>query len=120
MLQVILCNKEKEDKSGVVFTFDDQYISEWYSAKGLFNIYNIKVTHFINRPQNLTSEQVLMLKQLRKVGHEIACHSMNHINSNNFLLNHTLKDYADQEILLAIGKMKEYGFEVKSYAYSLV
>lgn len=111
------CNNKNREKAAIAFTFDDQYVSEWYSARDLFNKYSIRATFFINRPQYLTSEQVLMLKQLRDDGHEIGCHSMNHVNLNEFLINHTLQDYIDQEILPAIQKMKELGFDVKSYAY---
>jgi peptidoglycan/xylan/chitin deacetylase (PgdA/CDA1 family) len=111
------CNHEKADKSGVVFTFDDQYITEWFEARDLFKEYNIKATFFINRPQNLTIEKVEMLKKLEKDGHEIACHSMNHIDLPAFLANHALNEYMNQEVIPAIEIMKHLGFNVTSYAY---
>lgn len=114
---LITCNKKNKENPGIAFTFDDQNILEWYGNRDLFKEYGIRATFFINRPQNLTFEQVLMLKQLKEDGHEIACHSMNHTNLNDFLLSHSIKEYIDQEILPAIEKMKELGFDVKSYAY---
>jgi len=111
------CDKKPLERSGIVFTFDDRYVSEWYNARDLFSKYGIKATFFIGRPQKLTPEEVLMLKQLKEDGHEIACHGMNHVNLNDFLLKNTIKDYFDQEVLPAIKKMRELGFKVKSYAY---
>jgi len=108
---------ESTERSGIVFTFDDQYVNEWYSARDLFQEFGIKATFFINRPQELTPEEIAMLKQLQAGGHEIACHSMNHVNINDFLLTHTVKEYIDQEIIPAIAILNDLGFDIKSYAY---
>ncbi len=111
------CKKGVPEKSGIAFTFDDHYILQWYNARDLFNEYGIKATFFINRPQNLLAEDIIMLKQLENDGHEIACHSMNHIDLIDFLSNHTVNDYINQEVIPAIEIMNQFGFKVSAYAY---
>lgn len=110
------CNRVKDQK-GIAFTFDDRYVEEWYSARDLFNKYNIHATFFIGHPEKLTEEEVSMLHKLQDDGHEIACHSMNHIDAPEFLKDHSIDEYIKQEIFPAIEKMKQYGFDVKTYAY---
>jgi len=116
-LMLFSCNKEKLDKSGVVFTFDDNYISEWLSAKELFRKYNVKATFFISSPQKLSIEEINILKNLEEDGHEIASHSMNHVNLPDFLLNHTMNEYIDQEIKPANKILDSLGFNIRAYAY---
>lgn len=113
---IIGCSKVKDQK-GIAFTFDDRYVEEWYSARDLFKTYNIHATFFIAHPEKLTETQVTMLHQLQDEGHEIACHSVNHIDAPEFLKAHSGDEYMKQEIFPAIEKMKQYGFDVKTYAY---
>lgn len=110
------CNRVKDQK-GIVFTFDDKYVEEWYNAKDLFSKYDIHATFFIAHPEKLTESEVAMLHKLQDEGHEIACHSMNHIDAPEFLKDHSVDEYMKQEIFPAIEKMKQYGFDVKTYAY---
>ncbi len=113
---VVGCNRVREQK-GIAFTFDDRYVTEWYNARELFKKYNIHATFFIGHPEKLTQEEVVMLNELKTDGHEIACHSLNHIDAPEFLKNHTIAEYMNQEVFPAIEKMKEFGFSVKTYAY---
>ncbi len=117
ILNILSSCKREKDQKGIAFTFDDRYVEEWYSARDLFNKYNIHATFFIAHPEKLTEEQVSMLHSLQDDGHEIACHSMNHIDAPEFLKNHSINQYLNQEVLPAINKMKGFGFTVKTYAY---
>ena len=59
LIATILLSCNEQNKQGaVVFSFDDQYIDEWYSQRDLFNQYNIKATFFISRPHQLKSDQI--------------------------------------------------------------
>ncbi|WP_319589752.1 polysaccharide deacetylase family protein [uncultured Draconibacterium sp.] len=108
------CQKSKQ-QGAVVYSFDDQYIDEWYKQRDLFNQYNIKATFFINRPQNLSSEQLEKLKQLEADGHEIGCHGLNHRNVVDF--KDSLDVLINSEIKPAIKILADYGFEICSFAH---
>lgn len=107
------CQNDKH-KGAVIYSFDDQYIDEWYAQRELFKKYNIKATFFINRPHLLTSNQVEKLKILQKDGHEIGCHGLNHLNVTEY------KDSIDiliqKEIKPAINKLADIGFKTTSFA----
>lgn len=111
----ISCSEQEIEKGAIIYTFDDQYINEWYNNRELFLKYNIKATFFINRPHLLDSSQVVKLKQLEKDGHEIGCHGLNHLNVLDY------KDSIDllleKEIIPAIDDLSNKGFNIKSFAY---
>lgn len=113
---VVLLSCNKTEKQGaVVYSFDDQYIDEWYKQRDLFNQYNIKATFFINRPQNLTPDQVSKLKELQADGHEIGCHGLNHRNVVDF--KDSLDVLINAEIKPAKKILSDYGFETISFAH---
>jgi peptidoglycan-N-acetylglucosamine deacetylase len=104
-----------QQKGGIIFTFDDQYVDEWYSFSDIFLEYNIKATFFINRPQNLIDCQIKKLRQLAEDGHEIGCHGFNHLNAMDFKDNFEM--YFSEEVNPAIEILESLGFEIKSFAY---
>ncbi len=112
---IVSCTKQDVEKGAIIYSFDDQYINEWFNNRELFLKYNIKATFFINRPHLLDSNKIAKLKQLEKDGHEIGCHGLNHLN---------VLDYTDSldwlitnEILPAIKYLNDMGFDIKSYAH---
>lgn len=108
------CSKPNK-KGGIIFSFDDQFVEEWLEYQNIFKKYNIKSTFFITRPHLLNQNKILGLKKLQKLGHEIACHSLNHTNSM------TYKDSANRyffnEIKSANKILKKHDFKVCSFAY---
>ena len=110
------CKKQNEEAGGIIFTFDDQYIDQWYNFREQFIKYNIKATFFINRPQLLNQEQIEKLKQLSKDGHEIGCHGLNHLNALDFK-DSLVASYYKTEVKPATEILNGLGFEVNSFAY---
>ncbi|WP_346860219.1 polysaccharide deacetylase family protein [uncultured Draconibacterium sp.] len=109
------CKNDELKTGAVVFSFDDQYVDLWYKQRELFNKYNIKATFFINRPQLLQPEQIKKLKELEADGHEIGCHGLNHVNSLNY--KDSIDVLIESDIKPAIEILKNYGFDVVSFAY---
>ena len=54
------------NKSGVIFTFDDKNINNWYSYRQFFLDNNVKCTFYIVRYHTLTKDQILKLKNYGK------------------------------------------------------
>ena len=111
---LLSCSKQKK-QGAVVFSFDDQYIDEWYNQRDLFNKYNIKATFFISRPHQLKSDQIEKLKQLQADGHEIGCHGLNHLNA--VVYKDSISVLIEKEIKPAIKTLSELGFDTHSFAY---
>jgi peptidoglycan/xylan/chitin deacetylase (PgdA/CDA1 family) len=100
---------------GIIFTFDDQYIAEWVEYVDLFEKYDVYATFFISRPHLLDSTQINGLYTLRDRGHEIGCHSLNHLDPLTY--KDSVNDYYSDEVEPAIRILDSLGFDIKSYAY---
>jgi len=120
ILVIVLCFllascQNVKNKGAIIYSFDDQYVDEWFAQRELFNKYNIKATFFINRPHLLTPNQVEKLNILQKDGHEIGCHGLNHLNVTKY------KDSIDiliqKEIKPAIKILADVGFKTTSFAH---
>jgi len=103
-------------KAAVIFTFDDTSIESWYSNRDLFEQHNIKATFFLSQPILMDSTMLVHLHALRSAGHEVACHTINHLNALDYLQTHTMEEYIETEILKARDTMVELGFSPKTFA----
>lgn len=102
-------------QGGIIFSFDDNYIKEWYDFKEVFKKYDIKATLFIAHPHLLDTEDYKKLKLLEKEGHEIACHGYHHLNSMDYI--DSFDVYVEKEIKPSLAFLQEHGFQVYSFAY---
>lgn len=119
LLSLLGCTNDKKPKKinngGIIFTFDDQYVTDWVNFRDMFNLYDIKATFFISRPQLLDSTEIAGLKTLQNDGHEIGCHSANHLNALDF--EDSIDAYINSEVLPALNILEEHGFEITSFAF---
>lgn len=120
LVTIIGCNPNNESitevKNGaIIISFDDKYVTEWDEHRELFLEYDIKATFFVCRPHLLTETEILGLQTLENDGHEIGCHSLNHLNALDFADNPD--SYIDTEIAPALELLTEYGFNITSFAY---
>jgi peptidoglycan/xylan/chitin deacetylase (PgdA/CDA1 family) len=114
------CNPDDETpievKNGaIIISFDDKYVSEWVEHRNLFIEFDIKATFFVCRPHLLTEIEILGLQTLENDGHEIGCHSLNHLNALDF--DDNPNSYIDTEIAPALNLLTEYGFNITSFAF---
>ena len=109
----LFCNCAKK-KTGVVFTFDDSYVDEWYNYRELFKKYDVCATFYISRPHLLDTGQINKLRILESDGHEIGCHGYLHQNATLYQIP---ENYIDEQITPALEKLQEMGFRVNSFAY---
>jgi peptidoglycan/xylan/chitin deacetylase (PgdA/CDA1 family) len=107
----------KPNIAGVVLSFDDAYINEWFDTNQELKQYGWKGTFFVCKINTLDLSEIKKLLQLQKEGHEIAGHSFLHYNAVDFLATHTVDQYINQEIDPMMDLMQFYGFKVTSFAY---
>lgn len=107
--------KYPQKKGGIIISFDDNYIDEWFSCKEVFKKYNIRATFFIAHSHLLDTINIQKLKILEKEGHEIGCHGYRHLNCMDYA--DSIDIYMEQEIKPAVNQLKKHGFQVCSFAY---
>jgi len=107
----------KPDAGGIAISFDDHFIKEWYELRPLFQKYSAKATFFITCPDSLHEEEVAMLKQLEKEGHEIGFHGTVHAKSTELMVAGGPKGYIEAELEPGLRHMNAAGFKPTSYAH---
>ena len=105
------------DGGGIILTFDDYNVLEWYNADIVLSKYHWKATFFISHFTSLDTKNVDRLKVLQSNGHEIASHGISHLNAVEFVSSHSLDEYIETEIIPSIQAMTDKGFIVSSFAY---
>lgn len=108
---------EKKYEPGIVLTFDDNYIDDWYTAEKTLQPYNWKATFFICKYAWLTSNEKKELHYLKNHGHDIAGHGYNHENALKYAAKYGLNKYINDEIVPLKAVMSRDGFNIGSFAY---
>ncbi|WP_229212673.1 polysaccharide deacetylase family protein [Dyadobacter soli] len=107
----------KPGAGGIAISFDDHFIKEWYELRPVFQKYNAKATFFITCPDSLNAEEVSMLKQLEKEGHEIGFHGTVHAKSTELMAAGGPEGYIKAELEPGLRHMHAAGFRPTSYAH---
>lgn len=102
---------------GLALSFDDTSISAWYDLRSLFDRYGARVTFFISRYAGVRDRERAMVKQLAADGHEIAAHTVNHLNGPAYVEEHGLAAYLADEVLPSLDVLRADGYDVTSFAY---
>ncbi|MEX0595939.1 MAG: polysaccharide deacetylase family protein, partial [Candidatus Paceibacterota bacterium] len=121
---LISCSDDEELPSeqstiqpGVVISFDDDYINEWFEASFILQEYDWNATFFVTRFNQLTSDEIEKLIVLKNQGHEIGGHGLNHLNAVTFISQNGTIDYVEQEIDPMMSFMAEANLFPTSFAY---
>jgi hypothetical protein len=112
----------KKDKpvvqhGGVILTFDDAYVDEWYEADQLLKPYGWKATFCVCRIDSIGAPQIQKLYNLQKEGHEIAGHGYHHFNAVKYVAANGIPSYLREEIDPMIAAMKRRKVHSASFAY---
>jgi hypothetical protein len=98
---VLSCNDKqvvKPYKAGVVLSFDDTYVKEWFETDKILNKYSWRATFCVCKINTLRHSEIKKLLNLQKEGHEIAGHGLHHYHAERFVKKYGIKDYLNQEI----------------------
>jgi hypothetical protein len=102
---------------GIALTFDDTGVDQWYGIRELLADYGARVTFFVTRFHKLGDERISMLHELRADGHAIEAHGRHHLDAPEYVEEHGMQAYVDDELVPSIEVMREAGFEPRSFAY---
>jgi peptidoglycan/xylan/chitin deacetylase (PgdA/CDA1 family) len=109
--------KIKPYKAGVILSFDDAYINEWYDADKVLKKYKWKATFCVCKINTLSDLEITKILELQKEGHEIAGHGLHHYNASKFVTKYGINEYIRQEINPMLDSMKKLSINVSSFAY---
>lgn len=102
---------------GVVLSFDDDFVENWFEYRDLFLDNGVKATFFVTRPDELSEEAVLQLQILEADGHEIACHGLTHVSPKEYAEEHSVAAYVRDEVVPALETLRGYGFDPQTFSY---
>lgn len=105
------------NESGVVITFDDNTVNDWYAVSEVLSFYDWKATFFVSNFNTLFETEILKLKSLKREGHEIAGHGFQHVNSVNYITENGKATYLNVEIYPMLNLMRENGLPITSFSY---
>lgn len=112
------CNEDiKPGTGGLVLTADDGYVSEWYEYLDFLNSFNSKISFYITNYSNLSSLDKVKLSRIDSMGHEVEFHGTNHVNFQNYILEHSIEDYLKYEIEDGLSALTQDGYNIKHFAY---
>ncbi len=122
---IISCNRDDSGNNptdstypaGIVLTFDDIFIDDWYAADAQLQDYNWKATFFITQYEGFTDSQKDKLYALEQNGHEIGGHGLNHLHANAYVTEYGFDAYFENEIDPMINIMGQDGYTLHSFAY---
>ena len=107
----------ENSQAGVVLTFDDDYVDEWYNVNSVLKPYDWQATFFVTKFHQLSTDKIQKLKTLKSQGHEIAAHGLNHLNAPNYVAANGMTSYLENEIYPLVNSMKENDLTPTSFAY---
>lgn len=102
---------------GVVITFDDDFIQEWYETDSIMSQYQWKATFCVTYIDSLSKKEIKQLKDLQDKGNEIAGHGYSHENAREYAAKKGVKKYVTDEILPMIKAFQREGLNLHSFAY---
>lgn len=116
---LVSCEKKevKPFQAGVVLTFDDTYVKEWFEANEVLKQYSWKATFCVSKINTLDESEIKDLQELEKEGHEIAGHGLHHYNAVKFIEKYGIDDYMNQEVNPMLDFMKRKSFKINSFSY---
>ena len=79
---------------GIVLTFDDNRVDNWFSYLPMLDSSGVKATFYICKYNRFTADQKRKLSIIQSHGHEIAFHTSNHYNMEEYVYKqkHTIEE----------------------------
>ena len=109
--------KKSTNRGGVVLTFDDNYVDEWFNANIKLKQYNWKGTFYVTHFDKLSENEIRELTYLQQNGNEIAAHGLNHVHTTKYIKEFGGKEFIDKEIAPMLTLMKNKGLDVTDFSY---
>jgi len=104
-------------RAGFALSIDDSDVDAWMSARDLLLEYGARVSFYVARFDHLSDERRLALHELASDGHTIEAHGLRHLIAPDYVEEHGLAAYMNDEALPSIDLLRADGFDPVSFAY---
>ncbi|MEO7309433.1 MAG: polysaccharide deacetylase family protein [Chitinophagaceae bacterium] len=115
------CKKYNREGSvsrpGIVLTFDDYSVKDWYDYLPMLDSFGVKATFYISNYNRLNAQQKTKLHAIENAGHEIGFHTLNHPDLTRYIQKWGMQTLVEKEIEEGLKLMNEDGFHPTSFAY---
>jgi Polysaccharide deacetylase len=102
---------------GIALSFDDAGITSWYQGREMFRRHGARATFFVTRYAAWNDEWRQMLRDLASDGHSVEPHGRFHFDSPQYVEEHGVQAFLDDEVLPSIESLREDGYTPTTYAY---
>lgn len=110
-------NGSAQRSGALCLSFDDWFVDEWWSARGLLRSFGAKATFYVSRLHTLSPSQLDKIADLAADGHEIGCHTVNHYRLPEYLLEQSKEHYLREEVDAEIQELSRLNIHPTSFAY---
>jgi peptidoglycan/xylan/chitin deacetylase (PgdA/CDA1 family) len=104
-------------RAGFALSIDDSDVDAWLSARDLFRRYGARISFYVTRFDRLTDERRAALHALVDDGHTVEAHGLRHLVAPDYVEEHGLAAYLNDEALPSIELLRADGFDPISFAY---
>lgn len=102
---------------GIALSFDDTSIQAWLDMQPVLAQYGARVTFFVSRYTFLNDTEKADLAELAADGNDIEAHSILHLRAPEYVEDHGLQAYVDDEFQASVDALRADGFPISAYAY---
>lgn len=108
----------RDPPGGLALAFDDDTPDQWVELRDIFAKHHAHVTFFVTRWNALTSLGRSEIALLAADGHDIEPHSTNHVRAPEYVAQHGLTAYLDDEVIPSIDVLVDAGYPTPTaFAY---
>ncbi|MES2777144.1 MAG: polysaccharide deacetylase family protein [Bacteroidota bacterium] len=104
-------------QAGIVLTFDDYSVNDWYDYLPTLDSFGVKATFYISNYNRLDAGQKAKLHTIQSRGHEIGFHTLNHPDLTRYIQRWGIQTLVQKEIAEGLRQMNKDGFYPTSFAY---
>lgn len=106
-----------EPHAGFALAFDDNAVASWLSVRDLLAARGAHVTFFVSRWTLLSDEDRDDVRLLASDGHDLQPHSINHLHATEYVAEHGLDAYMNDEVLPSFEALDAEGYPPTTFAY---
>jgi hypothetical protein len=104
-------------RAGYSLHYDDADIHAWAASQDILAAHGARVTLFVTRYDRFDDEDRALLRELADAGHDVQAHSLRHQRAPDYVEEHGLRAYMEDEALPSIELLREDGYDPVAYAY---
>jgi peptidoglycan/xylan/chitin deacetylase (PgdA/CDA1 family) len=104
-------------RAGLALSFDDDDVTGWLGLADMLDRYQLRVTFFVTRFQQLDPTERAALTELARRGHDVEAHGVQHLRAPEAVQERGLDSYLRDEVVPSVTALTAAGFTPRVFAY---